>query len=111
MEKILDFGCVPVGIRTKEMNIHVKNKNRTPAVFHLKCDSDELQISPMVCKVPPDSKQTISISFLSNVEKNFNSKIEMLVRGGKPEEIPVKASSVIPQIRIEEEIFDFGSVT
>ena len=45
----------------------------------------------MVCKVPPDSKQTISISFLSNVEKNFNSKIEMLVRGGKPEEIPVKA--------------------
>lgn len=59
MEKMLDFGCVPVGIRTKEMNIHVKNKNRTPAVFHLKCDSDELQIQPMVCKIPPDSKQTV----------------------------------------------------
>lgn len=27
MEKSLEFGLVPVGIRTKEMNIHVKNKN------------------------------------------------------------------------------------
>jgi citrate lyase gamma subunit len=43
----------------------------------------------MICKIPPDSKQTIQISFLSNVEKVFNSQIELIVRGGKAESIPV----------------------
>ena len=51
------------------------------------------------------------VSFLSNVEKMFNSQIELLVRGGKSEIIPVKAQAVIPNLKIEEEIFDFGGVT
>ena len=48
LEKALDFGFVPVGLRTKEEFLHIKNHLRTPCVFHVLCDSEELQISPMV---------------------------------------------------------------
>lgn len=59
-EKFLDFGAVPVGIRTKEEVLHLKNVLRTPAVFRIKQVSDDLQISPMMGRIPPDSKQGIS---------------------------------------------------
>jgi hypothetical protein len=59
-EKFLDFGAVPVGIRTKEEVLHLKNALRTPAVFHIKEVSEDLQISPMMGRIPPDSRQGIS---------------------------------------------------
>ena len=42
VEKSIDFGNVPVGIKAKEEVFHIKNQIRVPAVFHVKCDSDEL---------------------------------------------------------------------
>ena len=81
-EKLLDFGAVLVGIRTKEEFLHIKNTLRTPAVYHFKDINEDLQISTMIGKIPPDSKQSISCSFLSNNEKQFITKIEVQIRGG-----------------------------
>ena len=110
-EKFLDFGAVPVGIRTREEVLHMKNLLRTPAVFHINDASEDLQISPMMGRIPPDSKQSISCSFLSNIEKQFNTEIEVQIRGGNAIKVPIKAHAVVPQVKIVEEIFDFSGVT
>ena len=110
-EKLLDFGAVLVGIRTKEEFLHIKNTLRTPAVYHFKDINEDLQISTMIGKIPPDSKQSISCSFLSNNEKQFITKIEVQIRGGNSIKIQIKAHSVVPQVKIIKEIFDFGGVT
>ena len=110
-EKFLDFGAVPVGIRTKEEVLHIKNVLRAPAVFHIKEVSEDLHISPMMGRIPPDSKQAISCSYLSSIEKQFNTEIEVFIRGGNPIKVPIKAHAVVPQVKIIEEVFDFGGVT
>ena len=98
-EKLLDFGAVPVGIRTKEEFIHIKNKLRTPAVYHFKDIHEDLQISTMIGKILSNSKQSISCSFISNIMKQFSTEIEVQIRGGNSIKIPIKAYSVVPQIR------------
>jgi hypothetical protein len=44
---------------------------------------------------------------LSKDEKEFNSEITVHIRGGKPLKIPVHANAMIPDVKIEEDIFDF----
>ena len=43
--------------------------------------------------------------------KQFSTKIEVQIRGGNSIKIPIKAHNVVPQVKIIEEIFDFGGVT
>ena len=73
--------------------------------------SDDLNISPTMGRIPPDSKQSISCSFMSNIEKQFQTEIEVQIRGGNAIKIPIKAHAVIPQVKMVEEIFDFSGVT
>jgi len=58
-----------------------------------------------------EGKALLNVSFLSNVAKEFTSKIIVNIRGGKPLEIPIKANSLKPDVKIEEEEFDFAGVT
>ena len=51
------------------------------------------------------------MSFLSNVEKEFNSEITIHIRGAKPLKVPVRANAIVPDVKIEEDIFDYGGVT
>lgn len=37
--------------------------------------------------------------------------ITVNIRGGKPLQIPVRANAIIPDVKIEEDQFDFGGVT
>lgn len=48
---------------------------------------------------------------MSNVEKEFNSEITVHIRGAKPLKIPVRANAIVPDVKIEEDIFDYGGVT
>ena len=111
LQKYLDFGAVPVGIRTQEEFLQIKNLLKTPSVFHIKEVSEDLTISPMMGRIIGDSKQSISCSFLSNIEKQFQTEIEVQIRGGNPIKIPIKAHAVVPQVKIVEEVFDFSGVT
>lgn len=58
-----------------------------------------------------DQKQPFTVSFISSVEKEFTSELTVFIRGGKPIVIPVRANAIIPDVKIEEEQFDFGGVT
>ena len=111
LEKQLDFGNVPVGIKSKDEIIQIKNQIRTPAIFSVQCDCEEITINPIRGKIVSEGKAIFNVSFLSSVEKEFTSLITVNIRGGKPLQIPVRANAIIPDVKIEEEQFDFGGVT
>ena len=48
---------------------------------------------------------------MSQVEKDFNAEITLNIRGAKPIKVPVHALAIIPQVKIEEDVLDFGGVT
>jgi hypothetical protein len=50
-ERQLDFGNVPVGIKTKDEMLNLKNMDRVPAIFHVICDNEELTITPTRGKI------------------------------------------------------------
>lgn len=51
------------------------------------------------------------MGFLSHVEKDFNAEITLNIRGSKPIKVPVHATAIVPQVKIEEDALDFGGVT
>lgn len=50
----MEFESVPVGIKAKEQQFHIKNTIRVPAVFHVHCDSDELTVTPSKGRIMAD---------------------------------------------------------
>jgi len=75
---------------------------RTPAIFHVVGNSDELSIYPLKGKILGDSKQGFTVGFQSNSSKDFNTEILVNIRGGKQLRIPVRAKAIVPDISIEE---------
>ena len=51
IEKELNFGNVPVGIKSKDLVLNIKNYIRTPAIFSVQCDSEEITINPVKGKI------------------------------------------------------------
>ena len=84
---------------------------RTSAIFNIKCDCEELKISPMSGKIPGDQKSIITVNFFSPVPKEFSTEITVNIRGGRQMKIPVRACAIVPDISIEEPQIDFGGVT
>lgn len=111
MDKILNFGNTHVGIRTKEQTITLRNTAKTPAVFMIENDDEEIEIKKKYGRILPESKYVISVSFYSPVPKNYESEIVVNIRGGKQQRLPVRAQSIVPEIFIEERTIDFGGVT
>lgn len=83
IEKLLDFGNIPVGLRAKDQTIHIKNQMRSTAIFHIECNSEELNIQPKKGRIGPDSKMVFTAGFISMVEQDFQTEIIVHVRGGK----------------------------
>ena len=110
-EKSVEFDNVPVGLRAKEQVFHVKNQIRVPAVFYVQCDNEELTVAPQRGKIAADQQQIFNVGFLSNVEKEFAAEVTVHIRGAKPLKVPVRANAIVPDVKIEEDAFDFGGVT
>ena len=56
---------------------------KTQAIFHVINDDDELTIHPREGKIQGEQRTTLTVSFLSNREKEFDSQIMVNIRGGK----------------------------
>lgn len=111
VEKQLDFGNIPVGLKAVEQTLHIRNQMRTTAIFHVECDAEELTISPMKGRITADQKQILTVGFISHVELDFEAEITVHIRGGRPLKLPVRASAKIPDIEIEEPALDYGGIT
>jgi hypothetical protein len=111
IEKLLDFGNIPVGLRAKDQTLHIKNQMRTTAIYHVECNSEELTITPTKGRITADQKALFTVGFISHVETDFQAEIIVHIRGGKPLRMPVRACAKIPDIEIEEPELDFGGIT
>ena len=111
IEKQLDFGNIPVGLKAQEQTLHLRNLLRNTAIFHVECNSEELTIFPIKGRISADQKQIFTVGFISNVEKDFAAEITVHIRGGKPLKMPVRACAKIPQIEIEQAALDYGGIT
>jgi hypothetical protein len=111
VEKQLDFGNLPVGLKTKEQTLHIKNTQRSTAIFHVECNSEELNIHPKKGRISPESRAVFTVDFISHVEIDFYAEITVYIRGGKPLKMPVRAFAKIHDIEIDESNLDFGGIT
>jgi hypothetical protein len=111
VEKQLDFGNIPVGLKAVEQTLHIRNQMRTTAIFHVECDAEELTIFPMKGRITADQKQILTVGFVSHVELDFDAEITVHIRGGRPLKLPVRACAKIPDIEIEEPALDYGGIT
>jgi hypothetical protein len=62
-------------------------------------------------KLGPDHTIILKVYFYTNQECQINHMINISFRGGKPYQIPFSVSCIIPQVKILEPFFDFGSIT
>ena len=67
MQKELNFGVVPVGLKHPK-TIIIKNVFRTNAIFNITEVPLGLQIEPVRGKIGPDGKQNLTISFSTTAE-------------------------------------------
>ncbi|CAD8120827.1 unnamed protein product [Paramecium sonneborni] len=79
--------------------------------FQLNHKIECLEIIPMKGKILSDETKDIQVKFFSKEEKTIKGDIVIQIRGGKIINIPFSATSIIPKIEIEQDIFDFGNVT
>ena len=71
-----------------------------------------VEIKPLKGKISPEEQFKFEASFCSKIEQEIKGK-EILInlRGGKPVRILMNANTIIPNVRIKEEGFDFGGIT
>lgn len=91
--------------------MHIRNTQRTTAIYHVECNSEELTIQPKKGRIAPESRAVFTVDFISHVEVDFYAEITVHIRGGKPLKMPVRAFAKIPDIEIEEHDLDFGGIT
>jgi len=111
VEKQLDFGNIPVGLKAVEQSLHIRNQMRATAIFHVECHSPELTITPMKGRIGADQKQIFQVGFISHVEADFSAEVTVHIRGGKPLRMPIRARAKIPDIEIEQAELDYGGIT
>ena len=98
LERQLNFGNVHVGLRTKDQTIQIRNQMKTPAIFHVINDDDEITIQPKKGRIQGDQRCIFTVSFLSNKEKEFDSQIIVNIRGGKQLTLPIRAHAIVPDV-------------
>ena len=108
----VDLGEIQIS-QKKEAYILLKNHLRHPTAFEIIKDfQSNLEIWPIKDKLMNEESKTIKISFCSKEQIEIKEKIiTILLKGGKSIKFPFSVKTILPNIEIVEEIFDFGFVT
>ncbi|CAD8106047.1 unnamed protein product [Paramecium primaurelia] len=106
----LDFKDV-ILCKPESKLISIKNHSKSTAVFSIKSQIECLEIIPMKGKILSEETKDIQVKFFSKEEKSIKGEIVIQIRGGKIMNIPFSATSIIPKVEIEQDIFEFGNVT
>lgn len=110
----VDFGILCVSERrvmtTLLENLHTKNF----AIFAVDTTSlpSGLEISPTRDRIPPADHAKFELTFCNPTPVKFeNREVRVQLRGDKPKILLVSAQTIIPDVKIKEEEFNFGEVT
>lgn len=94
-------------------SFEIKNNHRLAAVFCI--DETKLpegvEISEMKGRIGSDDTKTLNLKFCSKKESQIKGEIVINIRGGKTLKLPFSVTTIIPDIQIIEDKFDFGNVT
>lgn len=110
-DTLLDFEQVLVSSEQTK-TVYLKNKHKTTAVFQINWRLPPgITVAPTKGRIPPDSHQELKVTFQLNEPMVVAGEILANIRGGKQAKLAVKGETIVPQVRIVEEEFDFGGVT
>lgn len=111
-EKTLDLGQITICEKVSS-TIWIKNKDKFSAIYQIDQDSVPpfTEIYPMKGKLNPDQMIGIKVYFQCKEEVEIKQEIKIELRGGQPLVVDFSVQTIIPNIRIEENEFDFGEVT
>ena len=110
-ENTLIFDLVHTGVSTSKFITLKNDTNKTITAYKIiNLLPENLQFKES-CGYITDRPKNIEVIFThAEPDPNFTADIPILIRGGKKLILKIKANVVQPEVIIEEEKFDFGSV-
>jgi hypothetical protein len=70
-----------------------------------------VEVVPMKGKIFPEDWKELQVKFQSKEEVSIKGEIVINIRGGRILKIPFTGKTIIPDVFIVEEEFDFGNIT
>lgn len=112
-DKCIDLGSIPI-CKREESGFNIRNLCRHLVVFQI----DEEKRPPFVefsvekGRIQPDSTLFVKVVFVGGKEEiKVDSEIQVNIRGARPLHIPFKVHTIVPNVCILQDEFDFGAVT
>lgn len=112
-EKSLDFGNVAVGV-ARDRVATMKNTGSCPAVFWVQHRVSGVTVTPDRGRVLPGATQDFHVTLLASSPQVYDERrhvISVCVRGGRTTRLPISAATVVPDVVLQEDEYDFGQVT
>lgn len=112
--KVIDFGIMCVSERRLLSTLLNNDLMKSSVVFQVDTSSlpPGLEISPMNDRIPPGNPIRFELLYCNpNVAKLQNREVKINLRGAPPALLYINAETIIPNVRIKEEEFNFGEVT
>lgn len=111
-ETEVDMGEIQVSQR-KECFVNFKNHMRHATAFRVVKDLPAgLEVWPMKDRVGSEENKTVKLAFCHKEEiaiKDF--VITFQIKGGKVLKLPFSVKTILPNVEVIEDLFDFGQVT
>lgn len=109
VEKRLEYGVLPVGLGHQKV-LTLRNTGDTAAVFKVFSADSDFKTHPTKGRIPKGSSQKLLVEVCPSFARQFDSYLDIIIRGGKPLKIPLRGESKIPAVEIlSEEPIHFGS--
>ncbi len=111
VEKEVNLGQCQV-CQKVEAIITLRNQQKFPSVFNVASPLPMYtEITPMKGKMGPDQSMVLKVVFYSKQAVKVSSEIEIKQRGGKSLFVPFSIHTMVPELNILENQFDFGTLT
>ena len=91
----------------------IRNTSRCAAIFKILIDKlpAACDMYPTVGKIMPDESKDITIKYQAKDETDVKVDIPILIRGGRLLKLPFQVRTIIPDVVIVQDQFDFGKLT
>lgn len=106
---VVDFGFVHQGVRETK-TIVLKNTKPGITAFKFENEDNFVRFEPGQ-DVVDQRKANVLVHFKSGVNLKFEKTFKIFVRGGSTLEITIKANVIVPDVRILQTNFDFGTAS
>ena len=108
--KSINFNQISIGTEHTK-RVHIKNNGHIQSIFRIIRLPSNLSVHPLFGKIDIGTSIPLSITYLSCKPAIFNENIIIEIRGGKTLKLNVMAQTILPQIKIKQNEFDFNGVT